>query len=70
MKIAPLNKNYNISRLTCTSFNITRQQHTYIASVNKEKVTETFEVAEKDLIDAKFLLLQKGKKNYFIVKAV
>ena len=25
---------------------------------------------EKDLIDGKFLLLQKGKKNYFIVKAI
>ena len=39
-------------------------------SVNKEKVNETFEVAEKDLIDGKFILLQKGKKNYFIVKAI
>lgn len=39
-------------------------------SVNKEKVNETFEVGEKDLIDGKFLLLQKGKKSYFIVKAV
>ena len=39
-------------------------------SINKEKVNETFEISEKDLIDGKFLLLQKGKKNYFIVKAV
>ncbi len=39
-------------------------------SINKEKVNDTFEVAEKDLIDGKFLLLQKGKKNYFIVKAI
>ncbi|MCZ2084240.1 MAG: tyrosine--tRNA ligase [Flavobacteriales bacterium] len=39
-------------------------------SINKEKVSETFEIAEKDLIDGKFLLLQKGKKNYFIVKAI
>ena len=39
-------------------------------SINKEKVNDTFEVSEKDLIDGKFLLLQKGKKNYFIVKAV
>jgi len=39
-------------------------------SVNKEKVSETFEVKESDLIDGKFLLLQKGKKNYFIVKVV
>ncbi|HFK5572095.1 tyrosine--tRNA ligase [Elizabethkingia anophelis] len=39
-------------------------------SVNKEKVNDTFEVSEKDLIDGKFLLLQKGKKSYFIVKTV
>ena len=35
-------------------------------NINKEKVSETFEVAEKDLIDGKFLLLQKGKKNYWV----
>lgn len=39
-------------------------------SVNKTKVGEDFSVSESDLIDGKFLLLQKGKKNYFIVKAV
>ena len=39
-------------------------------SINKEKVDDTFEVADKDLIDGKFLLIQKGKKNYFIVKAL
>ena len=39
-------------------------------SVNKEKVKDVFVAAEKDLIDGKFLLLQKGKKQYFIVKAV
>ena len=39
-------------------------------SVNKEKVKDDFVASEKDLIDGKFLLLQKGKKQYFIVKAV
>lgn len=39
-------------------------------SVNKAKVDEAFTAQETDLIDGKFLLLQKGKKNYFIVKAV
>ncbi|WP_018675080.1 tyrosine--tRNA ligase [Riemerella columbina] len=39
-------------------------------SVNKTKVDESFEVSDKDLIDQSFVLLQKGKKNYFIVKAV
>jgi tyrosyl-tRNA synthetase len=37
-------------------------------SVNKQKVNDTFTANETDLIDGKFLLLQKGKKSYFIVK--
>ena len=37
-------------------------------SVNKDKVTEDFIAQESDLIAGKYLLLQKGKKNYFIVK--
>lgn len=39
-------------------------------SVNKEKVSEEYRANEEDLIDGKFLLLQKGKKNYFIVRAL
>ncbi|MEG2335619.1 tyrosine--tRNA ligase, partial [Chryseobacterium sp.] len=39
-------------------------------SVNKEKVDDQYSAVESDLIDGKFLLLQKGKKNYFIVKAI
>jgi tyrosyl-tRNA synthetase len=37
-------------------------------SVNKEKISEDYSAKETDLIDGKFLLLQKGKKNYFIIK--
>jgi len=36
-------------------------------SINKTKVGEHYSVSENDLIDGKFLLIQKGKKNYFIV---
>lgn len=39
-------------------------------SVNKQKISSSFTISESDLIDGKFLLLQKGKKNYFIVKAI
>tara|TARA_B100000780_G_C21086581_1_gene437777 strand:- start:237 stop:1508 length:1272 start_codon:yes stop_codon:yes gene_type:complete len=39
-------------------------------SVNKEKVTEGYELAEADLIDGQFILLQKGKKNYFLLRIV
>lgn len=38
-------------------------------SVNKQKVNDTFAASENDLIDGKFLLLQKGKKSYFILRA-
>jgi len=39
-------------------------------SVNKTKVNESFVTNEENLINGKFLLLQKGKKNYFVVKVV
>ena len=39
-------------------------------SVNKTKVDESFVTSEENLINGKFLLLQKGKKNYFVVKVV
>ncbi|MFV0305805.1 MAG: tyrosine--tRNA ligase [Moheibacter sp.] len=38
-------------------------------SVNKEKVTEQYKISENDLIAGKYILLQKGKKNYFILIA-
>jgi tyrosyl-tRNA synthetase len=39
-------------------------------SVNKEKVTEEFILTSNDLVSDKFVLLQRGKKNYFVVKFV
>ena len=37
-------------------------------SVNKEKVTEVFVLSTKDLINSQFVLLQSGKKNYFVIR--
>ena len=39
-------------------------------SVNKTKVNEKYVVGGQDLIDEQYILLQRGKKNYFIVKVV
>ncbi|MCH2213757.1 MAG: tyrosine--tRNA ligase [Flavobacteriales bacterium] len=39
-------------------------------SVNKEKVDENYTISESDLIRDKYVLLQRGKKNYFIVKVI
>jgi tyrosyl-tRNA synthetase len=39
-------------------------------SVNKEKVGDDFVVSEKDLLNSKYILIQKGKKNYFLVRTV
>ncbi|MDO9276164.1 MAG: tyrosine--tRNA ligase, partial [Lutibacter sp.] len=39
-------------------------------SVNKEKVNEDFVITKKDLIANKFVLLQRGKKSYFLLKVV
>lgn len=37
-------------------------------SVNKEKVNESFVLTNNDLINNQFVLLQSGKKNYFVVQ--
>lgn len=39
-------------------------------SVNKEKVKEDYQVSTSDLINDQFVLLQRGKKSYFILKVV
>lgn len=39
-------------------------------SVNREKVTEEFSLSANDLINNEFVLLQRGKKTYFILRAV
>lgn len=36
-------------------------------SVNKEKVKEDYLITTSDLINDKFVLLQRGKKNYFVL---
>ncbi|WP_076453489.1 tyrosine--tRNA ligase [Zobellia uliginosa] len=36
-------------------------------SVNKEKVKADYQITENDLINGKFVLLQRGKKNYFVL---
>ena len=37
-------------------------------SVNKTKVKDGFTITEQDLINAKYVLLQRGKKTYFLLK--
>ena len=39
-------------------------------AVNKEKVSEGFKITTSDLINNQFVLLQRGKKTYFIIKVV
>ncbi len=36
-------------------------------SVNKEKVKEDYTITKQDLINNKYVLLQRGKKNYFVL---
>lgn len=39
-------------------------------SINKKKMNEQYRVTATDLISNKYILVQKGKKNYFLIKAV
>lgn len=38
--------------------------------VNKQKIDEVYKPGKQDLLNDKYLLVQKGKKNYFLVKIV
>ena len=39
-------------------------------AVNKTKVNDAFTITKGHLISDKFILLQRGKKNYFIIRAI
>ncbi len=39
-------------------------------AVNKEKIRDDYSISEKDLLNGKYVLIQKGKKNYFLVRIV
>lgn len=39
-------------------------------AVNKEKVSEEYTISESSLLNNKYILIQKGKKNYYLVKAI
>ena len=36
-------------------------------SINKYKITEDFQLSEDELLNRKYILAQKGKKNYFLI---
>jgi tyrosyl-tRNA synthetase len=36
-------------------------------SINKEKISEDIQLSENNLLNGKYILAQKGKKNYFLV---
>ena len=38
-------------------------------SINKEKVTDSGAKVDAELLQGKYLLVQKGKKNYFVIRA-
>ena len=39
-------------------------------SVNKEKVNESYKISEEDLINGTYVILNKGKRNTYIIKLV
>ena len=36
-------------------------------SVNKNKISEDYHLSENDLLNSKYIVIQKGKKNYFLI---
>ena len=39
-------------------------------SVNKEKVTEDYQLTSDDLINDRYIIINKGKKNTYIIKVL
>lgn len=39
-------------------------------SINKSKINDSFKLTQDSLLNNKYVLVQKGKKNYFLVKVV
>ncbi|MFH0866298.1 MAG: tyrosine--tRNA ligase [Bacteroidota bacterium] len=39
-------------------------------SINKAKVDENYSVKANDLLNQKYILVQKGKKNYYLIKTI
>jgi tyrosyl-tRNA synthetase len=76
--MAEINKGYDIvaAMATDTEFlksngEVRRAIKQNAISVNKEKISdEEYKITEADLINDKFVLLQRGKKNYFVLRVV
>ena len=47
-----------------------RMLNSNAVSVNKEKVSEEKHLTQSDLLNDKYVLIQKGKKNYYLLKFV
>jgi tyrosyl-tRNA synthetase len=39
-------------------------------SINQQKITESFEIQNAELLNGKYILVQKGKKNFYILRLV
>ena len=44
-----------------------RMMQSNAVRINKEKITEDFQLSENNLLNGKYILAQKGKKNYFLI---
>jgi len=44
-----------------------RMMQSNAVSINKEKITEDFQLSGSNLLNGKYILAQKGKKNYFLI---
>ena len=76
--MAEIEKGYDIVSALATDTNflksnseVRRALKENSISVNKEKISgEEYKITASDLINNKFVLLQRGKKNYFVLKII
>ena len=59
--------NMEITEIFASKGEARRMIKSNAVSINKEKITEEFQLSEKDLLNGKYILAQKGKKSYFLI---
>ena len=57
----------NHTKIFTSKSEVRRMIQSNAISINKEKITENFKLSENNLINDKYILIQKGKKNYHVI---
>ena len=58
------------SKIFKSNGEVMRMLRSNAISINKKKINEHKIINQQDIIGDKYIIIQKGKKNYFLIKLV